>query len=84
MSTFRTIGECMDQSIARAQAEMKAGREVMGATLPMPGDLDPTDLMEQHLIEAIDALLVAAGSSGKQLKLRVLKEAAARHGMEFK
>ncbi len=83
---YRTVGEACDMSIARAEAEMRAGRLGLSRICSeMPNDYNPLQEMQQHLIEAVDALMVAAGSfGGIERKRAVLIEAARRHGIELR
>ena len=84
MKELMTIGEAVDMSIARAEAEMKAGRRVLSLEFPVPGEINILEELEKHLIEAVDAMIDASGSfGGIDRKRRVLAEAAARHGIKL-
>lgn len=62
MNELMTIGEAVDMSIARAEAEMKAGRRVLSLEFPVPGEINILEELEKHLIEAVDAMIEASGS----------------------
>lgn len=82
---YLTLGEALDMSIARAEAEMKAGRKILSIDLPAPDGVVVLLELEKHLIEAVDALIDAAGSfGGIERKRRVLAEAANRHGIDLR
>lgn len=83
MGEFRTIGETVDMAFARAEAEMRSGRRGLSMELPATGGVNVLVEMERHLVEAVDALLDAAGSfGGIDQKRKILSEAAARHGLK--
>jgi hypothetical protein len=84
MEQHLTIGEAVDRALAKAAAEMNAGRAALATESPAPEGFNPFSQLGEHLAEAIDALLDAADSCGGIGNKRfVLKKALARHNIEI-
>ncbi len=83
MGENRTIGQIVEMAFARAEAEMRSGRQGLKLELPPTGGVNPLLGLERHLVEAVDALLDASGTfGGIDRKRKILSEAAARHGLK--
>lgn len=85
MENSKTIGEIVDKAIAKATAEMAAGRRELMTEYPRQGDLNAFIEARNHFAEAIEAILTAAGAfGGKESKLEVLEQALLQHDLEIK
>ena len=80
----KTTGEALDLSFARVAAELGACRDVMSQECAsMPDAYNPLDAFTEHLVEAMDAIIDAAGVAGTERKARVLRAALQRHGFSL-
>ncbi len=80
-----TTGAAFKMAITKVEAEMNACRiELARNPSSLPEGYNPLRETRKHLIEAVDALMHAAGSiGGIDSKREVLVEAAIRHGIEL-
>ena len=81
----RSAGEVFHHALARAQAEILAAKTALFRQPDaMPAGVIQLDAFDEHLIEAVDAVLCASGAVSLQNIKYVLEAAAARHGFEIK
>lgn len=84
MSRLGTVGEALDLALVRAYAELRACRDALDKRADkFSVDYDALSAFDDHMIEALDAVLVAAGAAGVWRTARVLQEAAGRHGFRL-
>jgi hypothetical protein len=84
VSTANTIGEALNLALARAHAELEACRDALNRPADQsPDHYDSLAAFDDHMIEALDAVLIASGVPGVWRTSHILQEAARRHGFRI-